>query len=68
MSHSELVEHVGSVEPGVVADLSRDDLEGLCEGADDELLLAFDRAGVVAEVGGDFHLKRNGREGSKGKG
>jgi hypothetical protein len=61
--HAELVEHVRRIEPGVVADLAGDDLERLGEGADDELLLAFDRSGVVAEVGGDLHLVKRGNGG-----
>ena len=52
----ELVENVGGVEAGVVAQLPGDDLEGLGHGADDELLLAGDGAGVVAQVLAELHL------------
>lgn len=48
--HPELVEDVGRVEAGIVADLSGDDFERFGEGADDELLLAHDCARVLSEV------------------
>ena len=46
----EFVEHVGGVEPGVVAQLPGDDLERLGHGSDDQLLLAGDRARVITEI------------------
>ena len=55
--HSQMVQDVGGVEAGVVAQLAGDDLEGFGEGLDDRLLLVVDfRVGVVVEVAGDFHL------------
>lgn len=45
------VEDIGGVETGIVAELSRDDLEGLCKGLDDALLLVGDfGVGVGVEV------------------
>ena len=52
----ELVENVGGVEAGVVAKLPGDDLQGLGHGANDELLLAGDGAGVVAQILAQLHL------------
>ena len=40
----QLVEDVGGVEAGVVAQLTRDDLERLRHGRDDQLFLASDRS------------------------
>jgi hypothetical protein len=51
------VQDVGSVETGVVAKLSGNDLECLGEGLDDTLLLVRDLAvGVGVKVFADFHL------------
>lgn len=61
VEHAQLVEHVGSVNAGVVADLTGDDLERFGEGGDDELLLALDGARGVAEVLGDLHLREGRR-------
>lgn len=57
MTHAEFVEDVGAVEAGVVAELTGDDFESSGVGVDDELLFAFDCAGIFTEVFGDFHLK-----------
>ena len=53
---TQLVQDVGGVEAGIVAELAGNDLEGLGHGADDELLLAGDGAAVVAEVFGQLHV------------
>ncbi len=47
---AQLVEHVGGVEAGVVAQLPRDDLQCLGERVDEELRLARDGARVVAQL------------------
>mmetsp|Transcript_40927 Transcript_40927/g.92111 ORF Transcript_40927/g.92111 Transcript_40927/m.92111 type:complete len:324 (+) Transcript_40927:144-1115(+) len=52
----QLLQHVGRVEPGVLAELPGDHLEGLGEGVDDVLLLARDGAGLEAQRVGDLHL------------
>jgi hypothetical protein len=57
VSHAQLVEHIRSVETRVIAKLPRDDLKGLCERGDDELLLTRNGARVLAEVFRDFHFK-----------
>jgi hypothetical protein len=55
--NTESVQDIGSVETGVIAKLSGNDLEGLGEGLDDTLLLVRDLAvGVGVEVFADFHL------------
>ena len=46
---SELVEDVSRVKTGIVAELAGDDFKGLGVGSDDELLLARDGLGVLAE-------------------
>mmetsp|Transcript_53172 Transcript_53172/g.137548 ORF Transcript_53172/g.137548 Transcript_53172/m.137548 type:complete len:485 (-) Transcript_53172:48-1502(-) len=56
MLHAQLVENVGGVHAGVARDLARDDLEGLGVRRHQQLLLAVDRARVLAEVGGELHL------------
>lgn len=65
MPHAELVEDIRRIEPGVVANLARDDLERLGESADDKLLLALDRPRVRSEVGRDLHLWQGGESVSK---
>ena len=47
---SKLVQDVSGVETGVVADLAGNDLESLGEGDHDQLQLARDRKGVLANV------------------
>ena len=47
---AQLVQHVGGVEAGVVAQLARDDLQRLGKRVDEELGLARDRARVVAQL------------------
>ena len=54
--HPELVQTVGRVEPGIVTDLTGDDLKRLGHGADDELLLAHDRPRVIPQVSRNLHL------------
>lgn len=56
MLGAELVEDVGGVEAGVVAELAGDDLQGLGVGADQQLLLAGDGPRVVPQVLGQLHL------------
>merc|ERR1719273_2434841 len=52
----QLVQDVGRVEAGVVAQLPCDHLECLGHGSDDKLLLASDGSAVVAQVLGKFHV------------
>ena len=47
---AQLVQHVGGVEAGVVAQLARDDLQRLGKRVDEELGLARDRARGVAQL------------------
>lgn len=57
MLDAELVENIGGVEAGVVAELTGNDLEGLGEGLDDGLLLVGNVAiGEAVQVGGHLHL------------
>ena len=53
---TKLVQHVGGVEPAVVAQLARDNLERTGERVDEQLAFAGDPARVVAEVAGEFHV------------
>lgn len=46
---SQLVEDVGGIEPGIVAELAGDDLQGLGKSIDEELTLARDGAGMLAK-------------------
>jgi hypothetical protein len=48
--HPELVENVGRVQPGIVADLAWDNLQRLGERKHDELLLASDRQSMLSDV------------------
>lgn len=56
MFGAQLVQDVGGVEAGVVAQLPGDDLQGLGVRSDQQLLLARDGPGVVAQVLGQLHL------------
>ena len=56
MLGAQLVEDVGGVEAGVVAQLPGDDLQRLGVCTDQQLLLARDGAGVVPQVLGQLHL------------
>ena len=54
---AQTIQHVCGVEAGIVTELTRDDLESLCEGFDDGLLLVGDVAvGELVQVGADFHF------------
>ena len=53
---AQLVENVGGIKAGVLAQLARDDLKCLCEGSDDQLLLASNGASICAEVLAQLHL------------
>ena len=53
---TQFVEDVGGVKAGVVAQLAGDDLQGLGEGGDQQLLLACDGVGVLAQVAAHLHL------------
>jgi hypothetical protein len=53
---AQLVQDVGGVEAGIVAQLPRNHLEGLGHSADDELLLAGDGAAVVAKILRQLHV------------
>ena len=55
---AQFVEDVGGVKAGVVAELARNDLEGLRHRADQQLLLARDGARVVAQELAQLHLNR----------
>ena len=54
----QLVEDVGGVKAGVVAELAWDDLEGFGHGSDQQLLLTGDGARVVPQVLRQLHLNR----------
>merc|ERR1719187_3036862 len=47
---SKFIQNVGGIKSGVVTQLTGDNLEGLCHGANDELLLASDGSAVIAEI------------------
>lgn len=53
---TQLVEYVGGIEAGVLAQLTRYDLERARQRRHDHLLLARDRSRIVAQVLGDLHL------------
>lgn len=53
---SQLVQDVGRIEAGIVAQLTRDDLEGLGDRSNQQLFLASNGPGVVAQHLGQFHL------------
>lgn len=53
----QLVENVGGIETGVLAELTRNYLHRLRERCDDQLLLAMDTARVLAQVLGQLHLE-----------
>ena len=55
---SQFVKDVGGVEAGVVAQLSRNDLESASHRSDQQLLLARNRSRVVAQVLAYLHLNR----------
>lgn len=56
MFGAELVEDVGGVEAGVVAELAGNDLQGFGVSADQQLLFAWNGPGIVPQVFGKFHL------------
>lgn len=56
MLRSQLVEDVGGVEAGVVAQLPGDDLQGLGVRSDQQLLFPGDSPGVIPQVLGQLHL------------
>ena len=56
MFGAQLVQDVGGVEAGVVAQLSGDDLQGLGVRSDQQLLLPGDGPGIVPQVLGQLHL------------
>lgn len=62
----ELVEQVGGVKPGVVAQLPGDRLERARRGRQQQLLLAHHRLGVFAQVLGQFHVDRAAACGGRG--
>lgn len=53
---TQLVQDVGSVEAGVIAQLSGDDLQGLGVRSDQQLLFSRDRPGIIPQVLGQLHL------------
>lgn len=56
MLGSQLVEDVGGIKAGIVAELPGNDLEGFCVRANQQLLLAGNGPGVVPQVLGKLHL------------
>jgi hypothetical protein len=53
---TKLIENVGGIEAGVIAELPWDDLESLGHGCDDELLLASNGPRMIPEIFGELHL------------
>lgn len=58
MLGSQLVQDVGGIEAGVVTELPGNDLKGFSVSSYQQLLLARNGPGVVAEVFGELHLYR----------
>lgn len=54
--HAQLVQYVRGIDTGVVADLTRNDLERLGERRHDKLELSGNGKGMFAYVGRDVHL------------
>lgn len=58
MLGSQLVQDVGGIEAGIVTELPGNDLKGFSVSSYQQLLLARNGPGVVAEVFGELHLYR----------
>lgn len=56
MPSPELVEDIGCIETSIITQLPGDDLQGLCIGSNEQLLLAWDGSGIIPQVLGQFHL------------
>ena len=53
---AQFVQNIGRIKAGIVAKLARNHFESLCDGANEHLLLASDRAWGVAQVLRKFHF------------